>query len=312
MVAGFDGEGPRVVQIVSAGRTGSTLAAMLLNAHPDIVSPGEIRGPLLLNGELRPDYRCSCGEPLFECLFWAGIGSDLAERGIEFGPGRWDMDFPIGSSGLARHLLTRSLGHDAIDELRNAIVARLPGWGPRLREIGSRNRALIEAVFARSGASVLVDATKDHVRVRLMRRHSGLDVRVIHSVRDAPAYVASMMRTNWSDLDDATGRWIRSAAHCARLRRTLPPDHWLLLRYEDLCREPGRELGRIAGWLGLEPSSEALAFREAEHHVIGNRMRFGESSEIRLDESWQERLTGEQIDTILRRTEGVRRQLGYL
>lgn len=311
MAVAFRGELPRFVQITGVGRSGSTLVALLLNAHPQICSPGEVTGPILLSGEMRPNYLCSCGVPLFECDFWSGIQTDLAASGIEFGPGHWDMDFQIGHSGLARQLLCRSLGHNAIDELRNAVVGRMPGWGSRLREIGRRNAALVRSVFERTAAPVFVDASKDHVRVRHLRRHAGLDVHVLHLVRDSPAYVASMMKTNWADLEDAIGRWMRNAAHCIRLRRSLHADRSLLLRYEDLCRDPAGEMGRLTAWLGLDPSPDPLGFREVEHHLIGNRMRLGTNSEIRVDESWREGLSESQIETILRRTDPVRRVMGY-
>ena len=59
------------------------------------------------------------------------------------------------------------------------------------------------------------------------------------------------------------------------------------------------------------PQAGPVDFRRGSHHIIGNRMRLGRSSEVRLDEGWRQRLNDAQIATIVRRTSRHRRRLGY-
>src|SRR3990172_10422147 len=68
----------RVIYIAGAAHSGSTLLDLMLNAHPDIVSVGEV---LKLNRQLA--YRdtekktyaaCSCGAAsLWDCKFWSAV-----------------------------------------------------------------------------------------------------------------------------------------------------------------------------------------------------------------------------------------------
>src|ERR1041384_2871141 len=58
---------PRLAYILSASHSGSTLLAMLLGAHPDACTVGELK--LTSMGDVN-QYRCSCGDRLMTCSFW--------------------------------------------------------------------------------------------------------------------------------------------------------------------------------------------------------------------------------------------------
>ena len=61
----------RAIYIAGASRSGSTLLAMMLNAHSDMVSVGEL---LKLNMKLKDVAPCSCGAPSFgQCEFWLRV-----------------------------------------------------------------------------------------------------------------------------------------------------------------------------------------------------------------------------------------------
>jgi len=48
-----------------------------------------------------------------------------------------------------------------------------------------------------------------------------------------------------------------------------------------------------------------------EQHIIGNRMRLSNTSEIRLDEKWKTALTPEQMKAIESRVGAMNRRYGY-
>lgn len=299
----------RLVYVVGSGYSGSTLLAFLADAHPRIASVGEATGPVR-----RDDpgaYPCSCGRPLAACPFWADVGAAMRRRGHEFGPGRWELAFQVGASRALRQLAIQSLRHNRLDALRDAAVLRVPGWGARLRALARRNAAFVESVLEASGKEVLVDATKDPARGRLLLRTPGLDVRIVHLVRDAPGQVCSALGREKASLAGAIRRWKRMVGHAARLQALVPAGRFLEMRYEDLCRAPDTEMARLARFAGLAPAPLPPDFRAGDHHIIGNRMRMGATGAIALDERWRERLTPAQIDTILRRTADARRRLGY-
>ncbi len=65
-----------------------------------------------------------------------------------------------------------------------------------------------------------------------------------------------------------------------------------VIRYEELAANPERALAPLMRDLGLSFHPGQLQWAAKErHNISGNRMRFGASSEVRLDEHWREELT---------------------
>ncbi len=306
----------RVLLISGTGFTGSTLLSFLLNGHPQIASVGEVTGPFAHWPE-PPTYPCSCGETLADCSFWQRVGKEMAARGLRFDPEHWQTRFELGTTRLARQLLTRSLRHNRADQIRDAFVMGTPGWGRTMREIAQRNHALAESILAVTGKKVLADASKDPTRARYLERLTELDAYMLHLVRDSLGFVSSQIANRKqhapaeANLGAGVRAWNRMAGHVERLFALVPPERRLRVRYEDLCRDPQHELGRIAEFVDLEPQSGPVDFRAQEHHIIGNRMRLATSSEVVLDEKWRDRLSPAQIDEIRRRTSKHRRAFGY-
>lgn len=299
----------RLVYLLGTGYTGSTLFAFLANAHSRIVSVGEATGPVRRHD--RADYRCSCGATLASCPFWQGMVEAMARRGLTFGPDAWDLTFGLGNDRVARQLAIQSLRDTRLDALRDLLVARVPGWGRRLREIGRRNAAFIDSALEITGKSVFLDASKDASRARLLFRYTEPGLRVVHFVRDSPGQVSSRLKHHKGAIDSSIRYWNRTAGHARRMESLVTPARFLRVRYEDLCRDPAAEMGRFFDFVGVQPEPLPADFRDSDHHIIGNRMRVRDAGAIALDESWRERLSQDDLATILRRTAANRRRLGY-
>jgi hypothetical protein len=299
-----------VLFIAGTSFCGSTLASMILSAHPEMASVGELTGPSHTR-HTPAEYPCSCGATLASCPFWQEVGKRAADRDVDFGPQRWDLAFLLGRGPLLRLALSRSLRSNRLDDLRDAAVAHLPRLRARVDELGQRNRVVIESVLESVGARVFVDASKDPVRVRFLRRVPGLDVWLLHLVRDSRGFVSSDQRRSGRSLAASARIWARRAEQVERLRRVLPADRFLRLRYEDLCSDVEGQLRRITDFVGVEPFTLPVRFRDHDHHVMGNAMRRGGTNDIRLDERWRESLTPQQIAEIDRRTRRGRMRYGY-
>lgn len=66
----------KVVFIASLSHSGSTLINLLLGAHPQLVGLGEVDTVLQMNAarlESEKVMRCSCGERVRDCVFWAPV-----------------------------------------------------------------------------------------------------------------------------------------------------------------------------------------------------------------------------------------------
>lgn len=65
----------RYAYVASTSRSGSTLLSMLMNAHPDVASIGEL-GPAYgqyAENIRKEGYPCSCGREIKQCSFWEKI-----------------------------------------------------------------------------------------------------------------------------------------------------------------------------------------------------------------------------------------------
>lgn len=300
----------RVLYVVGTGFSGSTLLAFLLDAHPRMATVGEATGPFR-RWDDHAIYPCSCGAPLAECTFWKRVAEEMARRGFEFGPNRWELRFALTENRWGHQLLSQSLRSNRADAVRDALVLGVPSWRARLQALARRNEAFAESVLAVTGAEVFADVSKDPVRARYLHRLTRLDLRVVHLVRDSLGFVSSNAKNRSEPVDAGIRIWRRMAGHVRRLEGLLPPERFLRVRYEDLCTRVEEQLGRIQRFAGVEPVAGPIAFRSGTHHIIGNRMRLEGSREVVLDESWRERLTRAEAEEIRRRTARERRLFGY-
>jgi hypothetical protein len=291
--------------------SGSTLLSFLLNAQPGVTSTGEVAWSVPRKNP--GNYPCSCGATLDTCQFWSDVTRLMQRKQLLFDADHWNTAFDVTANRWVRKIAVRSLGSNSVEEVRDYLVRKIPVWGTHLAEIGRRNRALFDSIVDITGAAAFVDASKDPVRVRLLREYCAIEPYVIHLVRDSPAFVNSAIKKDNSvrSFGVAIGWWNATARRMERLRRTTSPERWLLVRYEDLCTNPKAEIKRVLDFLGVAAVAPVLEFRSTSHHIIGNRMRLGDSSQIRLDSSWQTELSKIQLDQIVRSTMKYRQVLGY-
>src|SRR5262245_46495845 len=71
----------RLAYILAASHSGSTLLAMLLGAHPDALTAGELKG---ISRGASQSYRCSCGAVIGDCQFWQNVSAGMSRRGFPF------------------------------------------------------------------------------------------------------------------------------------------------------------------------------------------------------------------------------------
>ena len=89
--------------VLAASHSGSTLLSMLLGAHPEICTVGELKLPTAAMGDLR-EYLCSCGRLVLECPFWRRTRETLHRRGVPFDFEDPQMDFRQGGGRYADRL----------------------------------------------------------------------------------------------------------------------------------------------------------------------------------------------------------------
>ncbi len=274
----------RLVYILGTGRCGSTLLDILLGAHPDFCSTGELTQlPMIAHGAAQP---CSCGADLSACEFWSQVVADV------------ERQFPLKELDAGRQYeYTRSL-------LRTAVLLGVPGSA--VDRYSDRLAVLLGSISRRSGRPIVVDSSKHAGRGLILwrARRRGMDVRFIHLVRDGRGFVWSKRRVvdgqglglapRKRSVADLSTWWVISNLLSAILFRG-HPGRYLRIRYEDLVASPAETLEKVGAFVGADLSEVIRAVREqrpvAVGHVVGgNRLRFNRALVLKPDTDWLQHL----------------------
>ncbi|HEV3474378.1 MAG TPA: sulfotransferase [Actinomycetota bacterium] len=261
---------PRVIYVAGWGRSGSTVLNRLLSG-PDLVGVGELRW-LWRRGVLE-GQSCSCGQRWETCELWGPL------------LGRLGREQETDARTLAREL--DDLGRRSSSMLRQRM--RLAGGSHRYVALLKRVYELIGEI---TGASVVLDTSK-HPGHAVLTRATGLDVTIVHLVRDPRAVVWSHLRRKPApqgvvarDMRTRPAPYVaaRWTARNALVELGVKPD--IRLRYEDMVSRTDEALVRVRRAIGSSPETGS----GLNHVIAGNLDRFDRAPlQLRLDEEWKER-----------------------
>ena len=279
----------RVLYVGGLGRGGSTRLERVLGELPGICPLGQVSH--LWQRDLREDQRCGCGRRFSGCEFWQRVG-EAAFGGWD----RLDLQRVLAVRDLVER--TRHIPRLAASRLsadRRALVVEYAGYYARVY------RAAAEV----SGSSVVIDSSKHGALAYCLRWATGVDLRVVHMVRDSRGVADSWTRSvprpesyaapsmtryppgrsapPWNAHDAAFGLLARHGVPVRRVRR------------EEFLADPVGTVRLLAEFAGLAPGEPDLAFLTADsavlgpfHGAAGNPMRFtlGEMP-LHTDEAWR-------------------------
>src|SRR3954454_347485 len=285
----------KVLSIVGPGRSGTTVLAGILGEADGVVDVGELRW--LWQRGLLERRTCGCGLPVAECPVW----SSVVAKGTG-GTSETITEFASRIAAAQRVLIARRSRRRVIR--RGATGAPWPPLAP-LRAVTGQ---LITAVAEVTGARVVVDSSKRAQDAALLASLDEVDHYVLHMVRD-PAAVAYSWGKRDKTIRVAGGtramgtrgllssvtRWTESSLGAAALRRHVPPERWMFLRYEDFAAQPRAALTRILAFIDEDG---ALPFVDDDtvvlglnHTVAGNPNRFRAGRvKVSLDSEWSRRM----------------------
>ncbi len=301
----------RVVYVAGSGHTGSTLLAFLLDSHPEIACVGEtaIKPKIRRRGD-ESAQRCSCGCLVPECPFWSQVFRSVRDKGFQFGPNQWTNDYRF-EHPLAQKILSRACSSASGRVVVRWAARNLPFYRERVARTDRVNVAFIKAILEVSGATVFADTSKRLPRLVHLLSVPELDVKLVLLVRDVRGYAASAKRRGLP-VFDAARTWHRDQVALAEIARRLRPERVHRVRYEDLCVEPRTTLSQLWTLCGVSDIAPPDVVEAADHHILGNAMRMAGQIRIRLDQSWRERLDGDETRRILEIAGEVNRKLGYV
>jgi Sulfotransferase family len=245
--AAGDGQArPRVLYVMGAGRSGSTILGVVLGNCDGVFYAGE------LDAWLRKEGRCNFGGEARE-EFWGDVAAAVGEGPSLFGE-------------RARRYVEHS----------SAIFRPYPGH----RELRRRYRriadSLYAAIAARSDCATIVDTSHYPLRARQLQQLDGVDLYLLYLVRDPESVVSSFSKR---DVDQPAQTPLRANVylHLTNLLSALvflrqPRQRRLLVGYEDFVARPEESVARILGWLGLGVAVPDLGALETGLAFQGNRL----------------------------------------
>jgi hypothetical protein len=243
----------QVIFIASLSHSGSTLLDLMLNAHPEVMSVGELKqlGRFARLEKIGRRQRCTCGAAsVYDCEFWTRVGA-LTEA---------------ATGQTLRDLNVEDYGH--------------------VESFGKDNATLFEAIAAASGKDYIVDSSKHPARLVLLSQNPALDVFPIFLLRDPKGQICSAQKRP-ARLTKLIGSYVRTNREIYNVVKHRPH---AVVHYEQLVQRPEHTLMLLMQALRLSFEPRQLQWAApVRHNLGGNGMRRGSSSELKLDDRWRDR-----------------------
>jgi hypothetical protein len=314
----------KVLMIMSLGRSGSTVLDVVLGNHPGIESVGEVTRLVRTGWVSRESLRgidpervhvpiCTCGKrldvlyvdtPDEACPFWSSVRREWIERanadGVESYPKLQDHFEPQRRWPRLLH-----------EKYRRSTS---------FRSYAGLTRSFFESIRAVSGKTAIVDSSKISVRAFALGMIPGVDLYVVHLVRDGRGVIASRLGSfredhrarvrgdhkdrwmstsavRWRGVSMVSLRWIVGNLLSEWVCTQLGPKRTIRLRYEDFVADPKSALERIGSLVELDLTDVAEAASsgkpmQAGHNVGGNRTKKSGIITLRPDaQEWRTALS---------------------
>lgn len=245
-----------ILYIAGSGRCGSTLLSRLLGEIDGFINVGEAA---LHFFRRCPSIPCGCGEEVKDCLFWKDIPVNPAAQ-------------EVGHQFLrASHVMN--------------LAFRRQTRSSKERSLTLSMRDLYRSIAEKTGATVIVDSSKNPAVACALSRAPGIRLSVVHLIR-SPQGVAGSCREPKGFLAKvpawrAALKWTFMNSFAEFITRKNPAHHWRI-RYEDFIENPGAFLEAIAtDILGRPVECPFLHGNEAvvqvQHILAGNPDKFEHS-----------------------------------
>jgi hypothetical protein len=220
----LEGERPRVIYVMGAGRSGSTTLGITLGNCTDVFYAGELDNWLVRSGipQVQDDQRTR---------FWSRVRDELedTERASQLFGNR------------AQRAIERSVS-----------LFRVREWPTRYR-LRRRYRMVAEdlyrAVTRVSASRIIADTSHYPLRAHELQRAAGIDLHLIFLARDPQGVVASFGRHDVHEFTKSTLHtnlylWLTHLLSIVVFVRH-PRERRLFVRYEDFVDDPGGVLRQI-------------------------------------------------------------------
>jgi len=298
----------KYIYIIGSGHSGSTLLDLILGAHSQIFSIGEIKQ---FEKYIRERKLCTCGRVVTECSFWSEVRNEILQKkqiDIFKEPEKFPLQFDSKKNSffdkLQYFLVIAAAGNKAVYALINLFTKRE-------KQIVSNLLCIYDAAGKTSGKSIVVDSSKTPLVMKWLWLNNPKEFKIIYLVRDGRGVLASNLRKN-KKLKNAITEWANTHKLIRLLFKKISENQYLKIKYESICENPEREIKLICDFVGVRFESQMLNYTSRVlHNIDGNRMRFSTSNEIKLDEKWKKDLDSYSLLVFDKFGKQVNLSIGY-
>ncbi len=270
--APYSDGGIKVLYIAGLGRSGSTILGNILGEIESFFHGGELR---FTWRNLMENRLCGCGTPFDECEVWCS----MLKRAFG-GIGGVDASEMARLQSLGTR--TRHVPLMLFPQGQRMLALRLGKYMVRLEK-------LYRAVQESTGSRVIVDSSKLPSYGYILGMTPGIDLYVVHLIRDPRAAAYSYLKEPRPDTDKRTHLYRVNTVKSSLLWNAWnvssealwkgSSGRYIRLRYEDFVEEPQRAVKDILGMLRenthqLPFVSERNTELRVSHTVAGNPNRF--------------------------------------
>jgi hypothetical protein len=243
------GARPKVIYVMGAGRSGSSILGVCLGNCGGVFYAGELDKWLLREGV--PSRK----KDLRRLRFWEQVLARVERPETVFG----------------------RESHNNLERSSALFRPGRPGAARRLRPDYLRvSEAVYRAIAEVSGEAVIVDSSHYPLRARELQRLEGVELHLLLLVRDAQEIVASFDRDDVDEPRFGEAKtnlylWLTYALSAGTFLRQ-PAARRMLVRHEDLLAEPERVLREILDRVGSSAALPDLDALEIGTPLHGNRL----------------------------------------
>jgi hypothetical protein len=239
--------GPKVIYVLGAGRSGSTILGVALGNCPGVFFAGELNKWLTQSG--MPSL-----EDAERMRFWGAVREGVAD-----------------AEGL--------FGYQTTALERSSALFRVSRW-PLRRRLRAGYRRVSEEVYrsiARAtGASHIVDTSHYPLRARELQALEGVELHLLYLVRDPQSVVRSLARQDVAErsfgmLTTNAYLWLTNLLSVLVFLRH-PRERRLFVRHEDFRADPAGVLAQILEHVGAAGAIPDLSALKTGVPLHGNRL----------------------------------------
>lgn len=314
----------KVVIIIGASKSGSTLIAKTIGGHSRCFTLGEINR---YNDEItNPDGYCGCGKPLGKCEFWKEVRKNAQINMV----GKEVKEPDLG-------IFKQITKAEVIHKLLPTILFKKRYRNPSVDIEIENTMDMYQLLFEKTGSDVLVDSTKGLFRALVLdsNKRDGIEFEFIHLLRDGRGVVNSSLKKTYSlyhsdgsvteykketlakpipvkSPSKAINYWLYVNMRNLLLLNLFRKKQTVFVKYEHFTENPLKVLTPVFKKLGLKLEKGMLELGANENHILGgNSSRLNAKSIKKVDDAWRTNLDKQTLAKFNKRAGWFNKLMGY-